>query len=1030
MRTASQIRREFIEFFEQRGHSYVPPSPVVPYDDPTLLFTNAGMNQFKDVFLGTGTRDYTRAVNSQPCIRAGGKHNDLDDVGHDTYHHTFFEMLGNWSFGDYFKRDAIRWAWELLTEVWGLDKTRLHATYFGGDPATGLEPDEEAKRLWTEVTDIDPAHVHAGSMKDNFWEMGDTGPCGPCSEIHIDLTPDKSGAKLVNAGDPRVIEIWNLVFIQFNRAADGTLSPLPARHVDTGMGFERITALLQGKSSNYDTDIFRPLFDAIRQITGAAPYAGTLPAVGSTADPQVMTDVAYRVIADHVRCLTFAIADGCLPDREGRGYVLRRILRRAVRYGWQYLNMREPFLHRLVPVVVETLGDAFPRIGEKPAEIAEVIRDEEASFGRTLDRGIALFEQAAERAVRDHHGEISGEDAFRLHDTYGFPIDLTQIMAAEKGLRVDIGEYERLMEQARERARAAGAAAGAFDVHVSATLPATDDAPKYATFELEARLVGCVVDGTLVEAGRVPAGPTVALLLDRTCFYAEQGGQVGDVGRIETPDGEAVFEVRDTQRSQEAVLHIGQLVAGALEIGQTVRARVDADLRPRTMRNHTATHLMNWALREVLGDHVQQKGSLVDPDKTRFDLSHPRPITRDELERIESLVNAKIGEDLTVFDRVEDQKQALRICGLRAVFGEKYPDRVRVVSIGVPVEDLMNDPENPRWRAYSIEFCGGTHVKHTGEIGEFVFTAEEGVAKGVRRVVAITSAAAREARRRGEALLREYEAILQSVTASDEATQRRSDEGQEGAGCRAQGAGIQGQRQGATGGDQSLRTGIDGGQSPSTGKPASVASGLRARRADASASTDHAQQLHPDQLAAHLQRLASELAGGTLTLRHRARLREIHDQLQHHLRELQKQQAASEADKARQQAAKLLENAEQVGEIALIAGRLDGASTDQLRSAADWLKQKKSPAAVLLATEAGGKAVLLAAVSRELTDRVRAGDWVKAIAPIVEGGGGGPPTMAQAGGKNPARIDEALQAGRTWLRQKLENPGRPHEARS
>ena len=397
-RSAADIRREFIEFFKQRGHTFVPGSSVVPYDDPTLLFTNAGMNQFKDVFLATGKREYTRAANSQPCIRAGGKHNDLDDVGRDTYHHTFFEMLGNWSFGDYFKKEAIGWAWELLTEVWGLDKTRLHATYFEGDEAEGLEPDLEAKKLWAEVTDINPDHIHPGNKKDNFWEMGDTGPCGPCSEIHIDLTPDKSGSSLVNGDDARVIEIWNLVFIQYNRGVDSKLSPLPAKHVDTGMGFERVTALLQGKSSNYDTDVFAPIFEAIREITGARPYgqgsrgqaaegpSGNAADAGSASDVDLI-DMSYRVIADHARCLTFAITDGCMPDREGRGYVLRRILRRGVRYGWQYMNMHEPFLYKLVPAVVDSLGEAFPQLKKNADRVMEVIREEEEAFGRTLERG-------------------------------------------------------------------------------------------------------------------------------------------------------------------------------------------------------------------------------------------------------------------------------------------------------------------------------------------------------------------------------------------------------------------------------------------------------------------------------------------------------------------------------------------------------------------------------------------------------------------------------------------------------------------
>ena len=417
MRTGAEVRQEFIEFFKGKEHAFVPSSPVVPHDDPTLLFTNAGMNQFKPYFLGAEEPKHRRVANSQKCIRAGGKHNDLDDVGHDTYHHTFFEMLGNWSFGDYFKQEAINWAWELLVKQWGLDATRLHATYFEGDDREGLDPDIEAMELWGKI--LPAGQIHPGNKKDNFWEMGDTGPCGPCSEIHIDLTPDKTGAELVNAGDARVIEIWNLVFIQFNRGPDSKLSPLPAKHVDTGMGFERITAVLQEKTSNYDTDIFAPIFEAIQLVSGARAYRGLLPGARE-GNEEIMLDTAYRVIADHVRCLTFALTDGAVPDKDGRGYVLRRILRRGVRYGWQYFDLHEPFLHKLVPAVVDVMGAPFPELRKNPAAVIELIKDEEESFARTLDRGIALFEEAVEAARKGHHQEINGEDAFKLHDTYGF----------------------------------------------------------------------------------------------------------------------------------------------------------------------------------------------------------------------------------------------------------------------------------------------------------------------------------------------------------------------------------------------------------------------------------------------------------------------------------------------------------------------------------------------------------------------------------------------------------------------------------
>ncbi|HUN82463.1 MAG TPA: alanine--tRNA ligase, partial [Phycisphaerae bacterium] len=648
--SAAQIRRQFIEYFVQKhAHAFVPSNPCVPLDDPTLMFTNAGMNQFKPIFLGSERPTHARVANTQKCIRAGGKHNDLDDVGHDTYHHTFFEMLGNWSFGDYFKKEAIAWAWDLLTNVWGVDKTRLHATYFQGDPAEGLEPDSEAAELWRTQTDINPAHIHPGNKKDNFWEMGDTGPCGPCSEIHIDLTPDKSGIKLVNAGDARVMEIWNLVFIQYNRGADGKLSPLPAKHVDTGMGFERITSILQGKKSNYDTDVFTPIFAAIQRVTGASAYTGRLEEAsrdnqsrdrkGAPSDAQIMVDVTYRVIADHLRCLTFAITDGAMPSNEGRGYVLRRILRRAVRYGRQYLGTREPFICKLVPSVVEAMGEAFPELRKHPERVADTIRDEEQSFIKTLDRGIALFEEAATYAAERHHGRISGEDAFKLHDTYGFPIDLTELMAEERGMTVNIGEYERLMEDAREKARGAEKSYDAELQHLKerahraaeeSKKDATKDEAKYATdLVCESMIVSGAWQTNAGDGNTAKSGQQLVLVLDSTCMYSEQGGQVGDVGFIRTDTG--TVQITSVERRGQTVLHVGTVVEGEVWPGAKCRVEVQRERRIPTMRNHTATHLMNWALREVLGDHVQQKGSLVDPEKTRFDLSHHAAITDDEL---------------------------------------------------------------------------------------------------------------------------------------------------------------------------------------------------------------------------------------------------------------------------------------------------------------------------------------------------------------------------------------------------------------
>ncbi|MCS6850309.1 MAG: alanine--tRNA ligase, partial [Gemmataceae bacterium] len=688
MLRANDIRQQFLDFFTQRyGHTFVPSSPVVPIDDPTLLFTNAGMNQFKPVFLGTETRPYKRAVNTQKCIRAGGKHNDLDDVGKDTYHHTFFEMLGNWSFGDYFKREAIAWAWQLLTEVWRLDKARLHATVFEGDPGQNLAADDEAAELWRTMTDIDPSHIHRGSKKDNFWEMGDTGPCGPCSEIHYDRTPDKSGGRLINKGSANVIEIWNLVFIQFNRGPDGRLTPLPARHVDTGMGFERITAILQGKNSNYDTDIFTPLFQAIRRTTGAADYTGRL---------DDLKDIAYRVIADHIRALTFALTDGALPGNEGRGYVLRRILRRAERYGRQYLGTTKPFLCELVMPVVELMGGAFPELTRDPRHVIAVIREEEESFIRTLDRGIKLFEEAAERARRSGSSMLSGSDAFRLHDTYGVYIDITEQMASEVGLSVDRAGFERAMAEARQKAREARKKV--VVTAVEGELPPTDDSLKYQGLTAEATIQVWIRDNR-VETGRLARGEPAGLGRDRTNFYAEQGGQVGDVGVIRT--GTGLFEVEDTQRLGDTVVHWGRVAEGTLAVGQPAILEV-SPLRADTMRNHTATHLLNWALRKVLRTEVDQKGSLVDPLKTRFDFSYHKPLTAEEIAAVERLVNEKIYADLPVTPVVLPLAEARKIPGVRAVFGEKYPDPVRVLMIGAdkPADVTLE---------HSVEFCGGTH---------------------------------------------------------------------------------------------------------------------------------------------------------------------------------------------------------------------------------------------------------------------------------------------------------------------------------
>ena len=762
-RTAAQIRTDFLEFFRDRAsHTIVPSSPVVPHDDPTLLFTNAGMNQFKDVFLGTGTRPWTRAVDTQKCIRAGGKHNDLDDVGRDTWHHTFFEMLGNWSFGDYFKAEAIQWAWTLLTEVWGLPKERLHVTVFAGDAADDLGPDEETEKLWAELTDIDPSHITRWDRKDNFWEMGASGPCGPCSEIHFDSTPDADGGPLVNLDHPDVIEIWNLVFIQFDRRADGQLVPLPAMHVDTGMGLERIVRVCQGARSNYATDLWTPLFDAIAEYTGAPAY---------TDDNDNHIDVAYRVLADHVRCLCVAMADGARPGPDGRGYVLRRILRRGVRMARQAMGAEEALLCRLVPVVVRELGEVFPTLRDEPAALADIIEDEEKAFLRTLDRGLQLFDEAASRGG----SAISGEDAFTLHDTWGFPIDLTEQMARERNITVDRVGYDTHMEAARERSRAGGGG----DT-VAATLPPdaiaqleqqdakpTNDDAKYDDRPVGmARIVGIWDGRNLVE--RLQAGSEGIVVLNKTTFYSEQGGQVGDHGRLiveadgGTPGG-AIFNVEDTRRAGNLVLHVGRVAEGDLHRRDKVTTRIDLPRRNRIEANHTATHVLNHALRTQLGDGSDQRGSLVADDRLRFDVATRGAPDDTTIAAIEQHVLDTIAANRPVDARNTSLDTAKTFTGVRAVFGETYPDPVRVVSIGASIDDLQADPGGD-WMNASIEFCGGTHLPSTGGIDEFVIMQEQGLAAGIRRLVALTGEAAKTVRTTGDAL---WQRATQAATAGD-----------------------------------------------------------------------------------------------------------------------------------------------------------------------------------------------------------------------------------------------------------------------
>ncbi|KAG8935411.1 Alanine--tRNA ligase [Tulasnella sp. 417] len=781
--TAPKVRQQFIDYFKENGHTFVPSSPTIPYEDPTLLFANAGMNQYKSIFLGTvdPNSDFARlkrAVNSQKCIRAGGKHNDLEDVGKDSYHHTFFEMLGNWSFGDYFKassfwthdrllssnasfpqRDAIRWAWELLTVVYGLPKDRLYVTYFEGDPKQGLEPDLEARDLWLEVG-VPEDHILTGNAKDNFWEMGATGPCGPCSEIHFDRIGGRNAAHLVNQDDPNVLEIWNNVFIQFNREDDGSLKTLPAKHVDTGMGFERLVSVLQDKPSNYDTDVFGPIFAKIQEVTGARPYSGKF-----GAEDEGEIDTAYRVIADHVRTLTFALADGGVPNNEGRGYVLRRILRRGARYARKKFDVPiGSFFSSLVPVVIEQLGDFFPELKKNQADLKEILDDEEKSFARTLDRGEKLFDGYARRAKEAAQKELNGGDVWMLYDTFGFPADLTRLMAEEIGLGVNEAEFEAARLKSRISS-GGGSKSGVkdavkLDVHDIATLeandqvPKTDDAPKFSENNISAN-IKAIYHGRqfLTSTKDIPSAdaPTpFGLLLDRTSFYAEAGGQEYDTGSISL-DG-AEFEVQNVQVFNGYVLHIGILKYGDLQVGDAVTASYD-NLRRKALRNnHTGTHILNYGLREVLGDHIDQKGSLVAANKLRFDFSHKTGVTLDELRKIEGICADWIKKDAKVYGQDMDLAVARRIPGLRAVFGETYPDPVRVVSLEYSIAEITQDVENPKWRGTSIEFCGGTHVASTGIIKDLVITEEGGIAKGIRRIIAVTAEDAQEVTRSADAL--------------------------------------------------------------------------------------------------------------------------------------------------------------------------------------------------------------------------------------------------------------------------------------
>lgn len=779
-----KVRDTFINFFkDQHDHTYWPSSPCVPHDDPTLLFANAGMNQYKPLFLGTCDPNLEmsklkRAVNSQKCIRAGGKHNDLDDVGKDVYHHTFFEMLGNWSFGQYFKEGAIEMAWKCLTEEFKLDPGRLYATYFGGDESTPC--DDEARNIWLKYL---PANrVLPFDAKDNFWEMGATGPCGPCTEIHYDRIGNRDAAAMVNADLPDVIEIWNVVFIQFNREIDGSLRPLPSQHVDTGMGFERLTSILQGKDSNYDTDIFTPIFKAIQEITGARPYSGK---IGKEDEGYV--DMAYRVVADHIRTLSFAIADGAIPSNDGRGYVLRRVLRRAVRYGRQNLGAELGFFSKLVPVLADLMGGTFPELKEHQNHVTAIVKDEEESFSRTLDKGLQKFKELAEKVGDDK--VFSGEDAHFLYTSMGFPVDLTELMCYELDMTLDTEGFEKKMQEEKDLSAAAHQAkmsgGSGKDMRLVAEQTAylvnqgvdtTDDSEK---FTWNKDLTDCKAKGLFIGRGETEDGigftdsisesdGAVGMILDKTSYYGESGGQIYDIGTIVSESG-ATMKVDNVQIYGQYVLHLGTVVEGTFHKEDIVTCRVDYDRRAPIAANHTMTHVLNYALKDVLvgkaasndaGQSVDQKGSLVDESKLRFDFSWGSGLTTDQLAAVEKIVSGIINDAIPVDAYVAPLDDAKKISSLRAVFGEVYPDPVRVVAVSPsPISEILQDPENAKWGNYSVEFCGGTHLSNTKDAQAFVLLQEEGIAKGIRRITGITMHDAQAAIKLGEELNAKVTAI-------------------------------------------------------------------------------------------------------------------------------------------------------------------------------------------------------------------------------------------------------------------------------
>ncbi|WP_024208752.1 alanine--tRNA ligase [Escherichia coli] len=874
-KSTAEIRQAFLDFFHSKGHQVVASSSLVPHNDPTLLFTNAGMNQFKDVFLGLDKRNYSRATTSQRCVRAGGKHNDLENVGYTARHHTFFEMLGNFSFGDYFKHDAIQFAWELLTsEKWfALPKERLWVTVY--------ESDDEAYEIWEKEVGIPRERIiRIGDNKgapyasDNFWQMGDTGPCGPCTEIFYDHGDHIWGGP---PGSPeedgdRYIEIWNIVFMQFNRQADGTMEPLPKPSVDTGMGLERIAAVLQHVNSNYDIDLFRTLIQAVAKVTGATD----------------LSNKSLRVIADHIRSCAFLIADGVMPSNENRGYVLRRIIRRAVRHG-NMLGAKETFFYKLVGPLIDVMGSAGEDLKRQQAQVEQVLKTEEEQFARTLERGLALLDEELAKLSGD---TLDGETAFRLYDTYGFPVDLTADVCRERNIKVDEAGFEAAMEEQRRRAREASGFGADYNAMIR--VDSASEFKGYDHLELNGKVTALFVDGKAVDA--INAGQEAVVVLDQTPFYAESGGQVGDKGELKGANFS--FAVEDTQKYGQAIGHIGKLAAGSLKVGDAVQADVDEARRARIRLNHSATHLMHAALRQVLGTHVSQKGSLVNDKVLRFDFSHNEAMKPEEIRAVEDLVNAQIRRNLPIETNIMDL-EAAKAKGAMALFGEKYDERVRVLSMG----------------DFSTELCGGTHASRTGDIGLFRIISESGTAAGVRRIEAVT----------GEGAI----------------------------------------------------------------------------------TTVHADSDRLSEVAHLLKGDSNNLADKVRSVLERTR------QLEKELQQLKEQAAAQES-------ANLSSKAIDVNGVKLLVSELSGVEPKMLRTMVDDLKNQLGATIIVLATVAEGKVSLIAGVSKDVTDRVKAGELIGMVAQQGGGKGGGRPDMAQAGGTDAAALPAALASVKGWVSAKLQ----------